>query len=469
MSRFRLYEALIEDKSIYTDRIEFLNEEQNMSENHITLILGNNGTGKSRILSTIARHFVDEFKGKDNYIGGIEFGYNKLPKKVIAVTNSIADKFPTDNSFRKSYSKPGEWFYRDFKYIYLGTRNKMYSFSNKALMNRALDIIFENYSELDTSRNYRHVFYYLNYEPVLKVEINLTARFVNNIKEPLKPSNLYEYLENSTSSERFRKHAHLCLEEIVGNKVDELCEFINRYQRGEKEILVNFSEKNIGRIYDDNKIYSDSVGYYNLLGILKKLNLVRNTKIKVYKRGGGEFNFSDASSGEANILSTLIALIPLIEDESLILIDEPEISLHPLWQGRYINLLKQIFERYCGCHIIIASHSHFMVTDLPPGGSSVVTLKANKKGRVTSELVEESTFGWSAEDILLNVFEMPTTRNFYFSQTIRKALELLADNEHSKDELSSQISTIEKYYPFLKDEDPLKRVASLIIKEGRYE
>ena len=130
--------------------------------------------------------------------------------------------------------------------------------------------------------------------------------------------------------------------------------------------------------------------------------MIRGFDVKVYKKGNEEFNFGDASSGEANILTTMISLIPLVEDNCCVLIDEPEISLHPSWQYRYIELLTNVFQSFNGCHIIIASHSHFLVSDLPTDNSSVITL--NKiDGLVKSELLPNSTFGWSAEDILLNI------------------------------------------------------------------
>ena len=73
------------------------------------------------------------------------FEFNNLPSKIIAITNSISDKFPVDSSFRPSRLGTGEIYHRNFRYNYLGTRNRFNSFSNKALMNRALEIVFESY------------------------------------------------------------------------------------------------------------------------------------------------------------------------------------------------------------------------------------------------------------------------------------------------------------------------------------
>lgn len=469
MSNFRLFDITIEEKTFVTDRINLVKENQLSSNNYFSLIIGNNGTGKSRVLSSIARFFVNEFKNvQQKHLFNSGFNFNQIPNKVIAITNSISDKFPVDQSFRPSENYDDLISPKDFRYNYLGTRNKINSFSNKALMNRALDILFENYSELDVSRNYRHVFEYLDYEPIIKLDFRLSNQIFENSMGEVTPEILINYLENRLFNNRFRHFSYERMEVIVHNKINELCDFINSQRNRENEILINFSEKNIFRIYHDRSMYYENVETYNLLGILKKLDIVKGIEIKVYKKGGFEFNFNDASSGEANILSTLIALIPLIQDNSLILIDEPEISLHPLWQSQYINLLENIFSNFNGCHIIIASHSPFLVTDLPSENSSVITL-INKKGRIVSELINESTFGWSAEDILLNVFGLPTPRNFYLSQMISRALELLANANRSESELNSLKSNIAKFYPLIKNNDPLKHVANLIIEEVRNE
>jgi len=180
------------------------------------------------------------------------------------------------------------------------------------------------------------------------------------------------------------------------------------------------------------------------------------------------FNFSDASSGEANILSTLLALVPLLKNNSLILIDEPEISLHPSWQSRYIDLLNKTLENVSGCHVIIASHSPFLASNLKPHNSCVVKLE-NHKGIVSSSKVNKSTYGWSAEDILLNVFEMETTRNFDLYKSVSDALDLLARGQRDSSDLKNIRKEIEEFYPSLLDDDSIKPVIEAIFKAISHE
>lgn len=430
------------------------------SDNYFSLLIGNNGTGKSTILSSIARYFNAVLNNKRQTKNIASLQHNTLPSKVIALTNSISDKFPTDDHYRLRYRVKNTDF-KNSKYVYLGARSMMNGFSARALMNKALDIVLENYSNKKISNIYQHVFNYLEYEPVIKLDYRLSAR-IERYGMKLTPSNIAGEINQLLHDPR-QAFINEKFVSLVERRMDELCEFLINYcQAGKKNtILVNFSTQNIERLSEDNSEYLEQVRQYNLINILRKLQIVTGYEIKVYKIDGGEFNFYEASSGEACILSAMLGLIPMIEDECLVLIDEPEISLHPSWQSRYIELLSKIFTNFHGCHIILASHSHFLVTDLPPNNSSVIVLQ-NRKYNITGKLLDEPTFGWSAEDILLNVFQVPSTRNYYLSQKISQSLELIAERKMDTLEFKMLQSELMTFHKLLKETDPLKEVITLI-------
>ena len=464
MNGFRLYSVEIDNRSISTERIKLVDDFKSSNGNYFSLIVGNNGTGKSRILSGIARIFNGILK---NETQPIEFRtshleFNKIPSKIIAITNSISDKFPIDESFRPLIRDNRRNFHKDFTYNYLGTRNRGNSFSNRALINRALEIVFESYSELDVSRNYRHIFDYLDYEPIIKLNYKFAGAFFDR-GHPINQQSLIDFVKERYNNTFFSRDSYLM--ELVITRAGELCDFIQikleQYSR-ENELMINFSEKNIGRIQVDHSLYSSGVYEYELLDILRKVGLIRPFEIQVFKKGGKPFNFKEASSGEANILSTLLSLTPLLRDSSLILIDEPEISLHPQWQAKYIDLLNKILENVSGCHIIIASHSPFLASDLKPDCSAVISL-FNKKGTIQSRNIEQSTYGWSAEDILLNVFGMQSTRNINLYEYVSKALMLLADNNRSSSELAGIQYKLSEFFPSILDSDPMKAVIKAIL------
>lgn len=465
MSGFRLYSLELENKTINTQRIELINNSDSKFENYFTLIIGNNGTGKSRILSEIARFFnkLNPSEIQPNLFKNPTFEYNFAPSKVIAITNSISDKFPIDQSFRTSRFSTQEFYHRDFNYNYLGTRNSINSFSNKSLMNRALEIVFESYSQFDVSRNYRYIFDYLNYEPIIKLNYRLISPYFEETNK-INPQTLFNYVQKSSiNSFSYRNES---LINIVKERANDLCDFILdklHYRKPKNEITINFSEKNIVRIQSDNSLYSENVYEYELINILRRIGLIRTFEIQVYKKGGTPFNFSEASSGEANILSTLLSLVPLLKDNSLILIDEPEISLHPLWQSQYIDLLNKILKNVSGCHVIIASHSPFLASDLKPKNSSVVSLR-NKKGIISAITIEKSTYGWSSEDILLNVFEMESTRNYDLYKNVSEALYLLANEKRPPEALKYIQNRLKEFYPSILDNDPIKSIIKAIFE-----
>lgn len=469
MKNFRLYDVKFDTKNYLTENIKLINKNCSTNNNYFSLIIGNNGTGKSRFLSAVCRHFVDlNSKAKNDEIHD-NIKYSIKPTKIISLAHGISDKFPLDEVLRsRKYEK--EVKYSELDYVYLGSRNQMNAFSSRALISRAIDILFENYVKDNVAVSYRHVFDYLNYEPVIKLEYRVTNLVKNDLfsNRYMTVNGLKDYLgmrlDNGNIGFRQNKVEQYMRNE--NNELDEICNFYNSVYTNENtfELIINFSKNNISKLHDDNSAYKDKYKIYKTLKLMRDIDLVRGFDLKVYKKGGSEFNFSDASSGESNILSTLIALVPLVQDNSLILIDEPEISLHPSWQYQYIGLLQKLLSHVQGCHVIIATHSHFLVSDLPIESSSVIAF-SNKKGVINGNLIEASTFGWSAEDVLLNIFGLPTSRNYYLSQVVTEALEILASEKKDKEKFNKIKSELVKIVDLLKEYDPLKKVIQLVIKQ----
>lgn len=175
-----------------------------------------------------------------------------------------------------------------------------------------------------------------------------------------------------------------------------------------------------------------------------------------------EYNLESASSGEYHFISTIIGILSKIKENSLILIDEPENSFHPNWQIRYIEYLKRIFNEYKTCHFIVATHSHFMISDLRPESSTIVTLERDKEFKIIPNLLSEITFGLSAEEILYNIFKLPTVRNYYVADEIGDILNLMDKRDPDlTPRIKRKIEELNKIERYLKDIDPLK----LIIKK----
>jgi len=71
---------------------------------------------------------------------------------------------------------------------------------------------------------------------------------------------------------------------------------------------------------------------------------------------GEVFSIDNISTGEKTLLSKVLYLYIKEIKDSVILIDEPELSLHPAWQNRVLKLYEN-FAKENNCQIIIATHS----------------------------------------------------------------------------------------------------------------
>lgn len=63
------------------------------------------------------------------------------------------------------------------------------------------------------------------------------------------------------------------------------------------------------------------------------------------------------SSGEKHILVMFGTLFFDTTDDMLLLIDEPEISLHPAWQERFLDIVKNIQSKHNNVKVVMATHS----------------------------------------------------------------------------------------------------------------
>ncbi len=119
--------------------------------------------------------------------------------------------------------------------------------------------------------------------------------------------------------------------------------------------------------------------------------------------------FSELSSGEQNILKLIFSIENIIhlQKESTksfyILLDEIENTLHPNWQKKVILWLVNFLKIYKDLqfHIIITSHSPFIISDLPK--ENVIFLK---DGEQDKGVKHKQTFGANIHTLLSDSFFM---------------------------------------------------------------
>ena len=173
------------------------------------------------------------------------------------------------------------------------------------------------------------------------------------------------------------------------------------------------------------------------------------------------------SSGEFAMLAMILSISAAANDNhTLILIDEPELSLHPNWQMTFIDNLDRALKNQ-NCHLVITTHSHMLVSDLPMNRSTVSQWEKGRDGIIVANQISENTYGWSAEEVLLKVFKTATDRNRYFGERIAKLLEQMGNNTISPKEVADELKDLKEISLHLSDVDPMKMGLNTIIEAYR--
>jgi len=137
-------------------------------------------------------------------------------------------------------------------------------------------------------------------------------------------------------------------------------------------------------------------------------------------------DFMQLSSGEQNLIATGARLFAFAVPGSLIVIDEPEVSLNIAWQQRYIDLISQALVHAKGSHVIIASHSPYLVSDLRAENSTVVVIERSTEGLKFRSHPGEF-WGWGSEAILYEILGLPSASNYHFSRELAGVLKLVSE------------------------------------------
>ena len=92
------------------------------------------------------------------------------------------------------------------------------------------------------------------------------------------------------------------------------------------------------------------------------------------------FTIDELSTGEKTLLSKVLYLYFKDYKDKVILIDEPELSLHPSWQNKVLKIYENFAKRN-NCQIIIATHSPHIIASAD--NKYIRFLEKDEKGNIT--------------------------------------------------------------------------------------
>ena len=427
-------------------------EQENVG-GYFTLFLGKNGLCKSSLLREIIEFFIDaqgySTRRKKSHVSidsvkymidGTVFLINCHKNKftyflnttscprsrmrfplVIASTMGMFDKFPVNS--RESYNNGR---YKKELYCYVGPKANNNMFTSKA------NVLLQQLAalpRLNNSNKLKKLYDILNF---IGYDPRITFRF--QTREPI--------VNQRTNS----------LSMIDGENLDYY-KTVNDDQLHSIDIM--FDEHDLLKF---KKLPIASLYAFRQNGLLK------NLKCCFYKNGK-EVDSDYLSSGEFNLLGIVMSVILAAGSQHLlILLDEPEISQHPNWQLDMIPNLEKALVGF-NCHFLIATHCHFLVSNLPMGRSNVVCMTSTDDDVIVAENIQSETFGWSAEEVLLKAFSVPTDRNRYLAKSIGDFMRGISQRTIRKEDVEQQLIFFKETTSHLSKVDPMKKILDTIINE----
>lgn len=138
---------------------------------------------------------------------------------------------------------------------------------------------------------------------------------------------------------------------------------------------------------------------------LKEIN--SDTLLPVFVKGDEKFDINNLSSGEKQIFLRVLSLKMLDINNSIILIDEPETSLHPVWQQKIIKLYEKIGKSN---QIISATQSPFIIGGVKSENIIVFLREENSSLKIKSGNEFNEVYGKPVERVLQDIMETENTR-----------------------------------------------------------
>ena len=156
------------------------------------------------------------------------------------------------------------------------------------------------------------------------------------------------------------------------------------------------------------KSFGDEKTFFALLETLDISDLIREVRIWVDREHAKEeITFHEISDGEKQLLSVLGLMRFTGKDESLFLLDEPDTHLNPAWKWDYLQLVKEVARKNSESHIIMATHDPLTMGSLM--ASQVQVMFEDTKGHVTARPPDVDPRGLGFTSILTQIFGLPTT------------------------------------------------------------
>lgn len=330
----------------------------------INILIGKNGVGKTKSLEVLVNYLLNPNPNSNSLITEYEINVPIHPNFISNLIVYSCNPFEKIPLVTKDIS---------IEYNYFGPRRLKLKKDGIPLE------ILKSITNYDEIRLLQYIFdseFQLTDEDSLIEKLKDLFTNIENlkIKEIIDKSGLFklDYVIDYTNYENLTKES-----------------FLNICKKDKEKSLYSSSANNLYLLYINLKKYLDFV---YIIGIKKLLdgviipietyenvydnNLHTLNDIKLVVLDSDRNEIENLSSGQKTFLHFIINIFSMLRPNSLIILDEPENTLHPTFEVDFMDLLKRLLNAY-DSFAIIATHSATITREVP--SHNVQILVRNEK------------------------------------------------------------------------------------------
>ncbi len=435
-------------------KVEFLSSTVDASLNgfEVTVVTGRNGSNKSTLLRELVAALTIPARASSVQLRT----QTNTPIHVICASGSVADRFPskeTPGGRNSEFDVPN--------YSYLGQRVGANLLSKKrpleTLLTFALDEKKAHRFEWDFFES-AHRFAGI----VPHVEYEIAAKRRNQKEQKLDILGSVQAMAakepNSESSTDVRTLRERPLPHLSVAMARWLLEEFHYDEFNALQQLLTGKNKRIRLLVGEGGATCDVVSNTALrLGFLTDLLSLSDAKVRP-RVASSDFSAFELSSGEYHMYTTILGLGFGMAESSIVLLDEPENSLHPQWQQDFMDsVFAMCAQLLKDGHLVVCTHSPLIVSAAVEG-STIVDLTND------APTVETTAFGASSDELLLSQFGIGSSRNRLIVDTVQRAVSLVERGDFENDEFLAMTQELTAIRKALRRDDPLVDVIDALIE-----
>lgn len=395
--------------------------------NKVDLLTGPNGSGKTEVLTTLANYFgfgktssdSDVIRWKDTgavFEANLQSSIPSDPVRVVAQTFSPFNRFkaPRDGNiavtdlYSEGWQSAGD-------YVCVGLHQSS-RVVGAGVAKRTLEQALYRVSEApETAIAISQVLGTLNLQPGMALTYQVRPSLRDLLR--IEGGEVSGWVSRQRQQDLSRSASTGLRGELMRSSPERVTELLSTALDVLRHELIRGGR--IVREFDFSKSRS-SLDFAALqsLAVLRRFDLLTLKTCELRDKFGVAFDVASASSGQQQMLCSVIGIATAARPRSLILIDEPELSLHPRWQMAFLENLHAALTPLNNCHVVIATHSPLVVQQARRRGAGIVQIGRDHYSSIAfSPRPDEPA---SVESTLLDVFETPV------ASSVQLASELFA-------------------------------------------